>query len=165
MKVGEIELADCCRIAFGKPEGFFRLKRAGQGRVKIAVFEGMAGNSAGMLEVFSAIRANARNNLRVLITGETGTGKELVARAIHRQSGRPKEKYLALNCAALPRELAESELFGHAKGAFTGANQARAGAFEANDGGTTGRATSESFTAFFRSRGRAPRTDRSMRES
>ncbi|MBI5526698.1 MAG: sigma-54-dependent Fis family transcriptional regulator [Deltaproteobacteria bacterium] len=136
MKVTEAELADCSRITFGKTEGFFRLSRAGRGRVKIAVFEGMVGNSAPMLDVYAAIRKYAEKSSPVLITGETGTGKEIVARAMHKLSGRPDKTYVTLNCATLPRDLAESELFGHEKGAFTGAHEARAGAFEAADGGT-----------------------------
>ena len=102
----------------------------------MAVFDGMVGNSLPMLEVCSTIRKHAANALPVLITGETGTGKELVARSLHKRSDRPPKKYLTLNCATLPRELAESELFGHEKGAFTGAHEARPGAFEAADGGT-----------------------------
>jgi two-component system nitrogen regulation response regulator NtrX len=78
----------------------------------------------------------APTEAQVLITGESGTGKELVARQIHAQSKRNRGAFVALNCAAIPSELVESELFGHEKGAFTGANQARAGHFETASGGT-----------------------------
>jgi DNA-binding NtrC family response regulator len=75
-------------------------------------------------------------NTTILITGETGTGKEMIARAVHQQSNRAKKPFVALNCAAIPEQLLEDELFGHVKGAFTGAHQAREGRFEQADGGT-----------------------------
>ena len=78
----------------------------------------------------------AKSDFTILVLGETGTGKELVARALHRYSNRGEKAMLYLNCAALPDSLAESELFGHVKGSFTGANQDRAGKFELADGGT-----------------------------
>ncbi|HWP44641.1 MAG TPA: sigma-54 dependent transcriptional regulator, partial [Blastocatellia bacterium] len=82
------------------------------------------------------IAVAAPTNGRILIYGESGTGKELVARAIHRQSSRASMSFIELNCAAIPEELIESELFGHTKGAFTGATQAKRGKFEQADGGT-----------------------------
>jgi len=89
-----------------------------------------------MQEVFRAIGRLAHSNITVLINGESGTGKELVARALHRHSPRSQEPFIALNMAAIPKDLMESELFGHEKGAFTGANSKREGRFEQADGGT-----------------------------
>jgi DNA-binding NtrC family response regulator len=98
--------------------------------------DGLIGFSPGMREVQKRIGIAASGEVTVLIEGETGTGKELVARAIHRFGDRGKRPFVAVNCAAIPRELLESELFGHAKGAFSGAFQARAGKFREADGGT-----------------------------
>jgi two-component system nitrogen regulation response regulator GlnG len=89
-----------------------------------------------MQEVFRAIGRLAHSNITVLINGESGTGKELVARALHRHSPRAGAPFIALNMAAIPRDLMESELFGHEKGAFTGANSRREGRFEQANGGT-----------------------------
>jgi two-component system nitrogen regulation response regulator GlnG len=94
------------------------------------------GEAPAMQEVFRAIGRLAHSNITVLINGESGTGKELVARALHRHSPRAKNTFLALNMAAIPKDLLESELFGHEKGAFTGANSRRSGRFEQADGGT-----------------------------
>ncbi|HSS63216.1 MAG TPA: nitrogen regulation protein NR(I) [Gammaproteobacteria bacterium] len=94
------------------------------------------GSSPAMQEVFRAIGRLSRSNITVLITGESGTGKELVARALHRHSPRSGKSFIALNTAAIPRELLESELFGHERGAFTGAQAQRRGRFEQADGGT-----------------------------
>ena len=96
----------------------------------------MIGGSQAMRTIFDKIAVTAPTNGRVLITGENGTGKELVARAIHDHSRRAREPFVKLNCAAIPSELIESELFGHEKGAFTGATQQRRGKFELADGGT-----------------------------
>ncbi len=97
---------------------------------------GLIGDSPALLEVQGLIARAAPSDVTVLVTGESGTGKELVARALHTGSGRARRPFLALNCAALPAELAEVELFGHVKGAFTGAARDREGLFEAADGGT-----------------------------
>jgi two-component system nitrogen regulation response regulator GlnG len=94
------------------------------------------GEAPAMQEVFRAIGRLSKSNITVLINGESGTGKELVARALHRHSPRAKQPFIALNMAAIPHDLIESELFGHEKGAFTGANQRRPGRFEQADGGT-----------------------------
>jgi len=94
------------------------------------------GEAPAMQEVFRAIGRLAHSNITVLINGESGTGKELVARALHRHSPRSASPFIALNMAAIPKDLMESELFGHEKGAFTGANTRRAGRFEQADGGT-----------------------------
>ena len=97
---------------------------------------GIIGQSAPMQEVFKTIGQLATSDATALITGESGTGKELVARAIYSHSQRYNQSYLAINCAAIPENLLESELFGHEKGAFTGANTQRIGKFEQCDGGT-----------------------------
>jgi two-component system nitrogen regulation response regulator GlnG len=94
------------------------------------------GAAPAMQEVFRAIGRLARSNITVLINGESGTGKELVARALHRHSPRAEARFIALNMAAIPRDLLESELFGHERGAFTGAQNRREGRFEQADGGT-----------------------------
>jgi len=94
------------------------------------------GAAPAMQEVFRAIGRLSRSNVTVLITGESGTGKELVARALHRHSPRVDGPFIALNMAAIPRELLESELFGHERGAFTGAQSQRRGRFEQAHGGT-----------------------------
>ena len=94
------------------------------------------GEAPAMQEVFRAIGRLSRSNITVLINGESGTGKELVARALHRHSPRAERPFIALNMAAIPRDLLESELFGHERGSFTGAQAARQGRFEQADGGT-----------------------------
>jgi two-component system nitrogen regulation response regulator GlnG len=94
------------------------------------------GEAPSMQEVFRAIGRLSRSNITVLINGESGTGKELVAHALHKHSPRADKPFIALNTAAIPRDLLESELFGHEKGAFTGAQAARQGRFEQADGGT-----------------------------
>ncbi|TAH42695.1 MAG: nitrogen regulation protein NR(I) [Dokdonella sp.] len=96
----------------------------------------LIGNCARMRELFRAMGRMASSDMTVLITGETGTGKELVARALHRESRRAREVFVALNTAAIPPDLLESELFGHEAGAFTGATRRHAGRFEQADGGT-----------------------------
>jgi len=99
-------------------------------------FDELYGSSTAMVELRERVLRAARSNASVLVTGERGTGKELVARAIHRASPRAKAALERLNCAAVPAELIESELFGHEAGAFTGATKQRAGKFERAHGGT-----------------------------
>jgi DNA-binding NtrC family response regulator len=96
----------------------------------------LTGQSEVMRQVYQIIDAVAPSNASVLILGESGTGKELVARAVHSKSDRAKGPFFALNCAALPKEILENELFGHEKGAFTGSTNEKQGAFELADGGT-----------------------------
>lgn len=106
------------------------------GEEKPANAEAFVGRSPAMLQVFSKIGRVANQNVPVLVRGESGTGKELVARALYQFSGRARESFMAVNCASLPDNLLESELFGHEKGAFTGADRRRIGKFEACNGGT-----------------------------
>jgi formate hydrogenlyase transcriptional activator len=103
---------------------------------KASMFEEIVGTSPALKIVLSRISKVAPSDSTVLITGETGTGKELVARAIHRRSNRASRAFVSVNCAAIPRDLIASELFGHEKGAFTGATQQRLGRFELANGGT-----------------------------
>ena len=107
-----------------------RLKETIQSRYEIV------GKSYGIRAVIDKIERVGKSDARVLITGENGTGKELVARALHSQSSRAEEPFVEVNCAAIPTELIESELFGHMKGSFTGAVADRAGKFEQANGGT-----------------------------
>ena len=99
-------------------------------------FAGIIGRSASMLDVFRLVETVCRTNSTILITGESGTGKELVAQAIHKQSLRRDKPFMAVNCGAMPETLLESELFGHVRGAFTGADATKKGLIEAADGGT-----------------------------
>jgi DNA-binding NtrC family response regulator len=116
---------------------FARLSRENQRlREKARAEFAMIGKSQAMKAIFDKIAKTAPTQGRVLITGENGTGKELVARAIHDHSRRVEGPFIKLNCAAIPAELIESELFGHEKGAFTGAMAQRRGKFELADGGT-----------------------------
>jgi PAS domain S-box-containing protein len=103
---------------------------------KASMFEEIVGTSPALQEVLSRISKVAPSDCTVLITGETGTGKELVARAIHRRSHRASRAFVSVNCATIPRDLIASELFGHERGAFTGATQQRLGRFELANGGT-----------------------------
>jgi PAS domain S-box-containing protein len=103
---------------------------------KASMFEEIVGTSPALKSVLSRISKVAPTDSTVLVTGETGTGKELIARAIHRRSDRASRAFVSVNCAAIPRDLIASELFGHEKGAFTGASQQRLGRFELANGGT-----------------------------
>ncbi|MCX5497345.1 sigma-54 dependent transcriptional regulator [Kaistia dalseonensis] len=99
-------------------------------------FSGFIGRSAAMRAVYDQIERIAPSRAPVFVTGESGTGKELCAEAIHARSGREGKPFVAINCSAIPRDLMESEIFGHVRGAFTGATETRAGAAEMADGGT-----------------------------
>ncbi len=113
-----------------------RRQQANGGTEQMAQTPEIIGEAPAMQEVFRAIGRLSRSNITVLINGESGTGKELVARALHRHSPRKDAPFIALNMAAIPRDLLESELFGHERGAFTGAQNRRIGRFEQADGGS-----------------------------
>src|SRR5262245_64405575 len=99
-------------------------------------FEGIVGRHASMLAIYEVIRRVAPTDATVLITGESGTGKELVAAALHKLSRRGTGRFVPVHCGAIPEELLESEMFGHERGAFTGAIASRVGRFKLADGGT-----------------------------
>src|SRR6201993_747699 len=103
---------------------------------RASMCEEIVGTSAALQRVLSLVSKVAPTDASVLVTGETGTGKELVARAIHRRSHRSPRAFVSVNCAAIPRDLIASELFGHEKGSFTGALKRRLGRFELAEGGT-----------------------------
>ncbi len=103
---------------------------------RAGAIDGIVGHSSSIRELESLVARVARRDVAICILGESGTGKELVARAVHRQSQRRQKQFTAVNCAALPDNLVESELFGHVRGAFTGADRDRAGLIETTDGGT-----------------------------
>jgi len=106
------------------------------GNYDAATFAGIIGQSSGLRNILRLVEMVAATNTTVLLLGETGTGKELIARAIHERSQRQQQLFVTLNCAAIPHSLFESELFGHERGAFTGANMQRAGRLELADRGT-----------------------------
>jgi two-component system response regulator PilR (NtrC family) len=134
------ELVDQLRRAVRQVDETLRLKNeAGYLRRELRRLTGqdnIIGHSAKMRAIFDMIMTIAPQTSRVLITGETGTGKELVARAIHENSARSQQPFITINCGAFPETLLESELFGYVKGAFTGANDNRQGLFKAANGGT-----------------------------
>jgi formate hydrogenlyase transcriptional activator len=107
-----------------------------EGIEALAMFEEIVGTAPRLQAVLARVTKVARTDSTVLITGETGTGKELIARAIHKRSDRANRPFVSVNCAAIPRDLIASELLGHEKGAFTGALQRRVGRFELAEGGT-----------------------------
>jgi two-component system response regulator HydG len=102
----------------------------------VYAFHNLVGKSAKMREVYTLLEQASQLDITVLLNGETGTGKELAARAVHYHSGRKERRFVPVNCGALPGELVESELFGHAKGSFTGATGMKRGLFEEAEGGT-----------------------------
>jgi len=130
----DIELFSAVEKAFEKVHGR-RMTRSARHPSQKSPY-GFIGESEAMQNVFSAIAKAASTSATTLITGESGTGKELVARAIHYNSSRNSASFVPVNCAAIPEALLESELFGHIKGAFTGATETRAGFFQTADGGT-----------------------------
>ena len=107
-----------------------------QGELQDKRFGEIIGACPSMMEVFRKLAKVAATDISVMITGETGTGKELIARELHRRSSRPNGPFVTVNCGAIPENLMESEMFGHVKGAFTGAIASRAGKFQQADGGT-----------------------------
>ena len=115
-----------------------RVRKAGQAEIPKTrpAPQGLIGQSGAMVKVFNAIDKAASTTATVLITGESGTGKELVARAVHYRGPRASAPFVPVNCGGIPEGLLESELFGHVKGAFTGAIESRAGFFQTADGGT-----------------------------
>jgi DNA-binding NtrC family response regulator len=133
---GDVEVASGIAL---RPPAIFRAEprvlRAATPQATVALPE-MVGESAAMLELARLIRLVAPRTATVLIEGETGTGKEVVAKAVHRLSARTQKPFVVLNCAAIPESLLEAELFGHTRGAFTGAVTSRTGRIEAAHGGT-----------------------------
>ena len=112
------------------------VRPANHGSAAESAFQGMVGHSSALVQVLALALRAARTNCTILIQGETGTGKELLARGIHANSNRASKAFVTLNCGAIPRELFESELFGHMQGAFTGAVRNRTGKAEAANKGT-----------------------------
>ncbi len=119
------------KIRLARDNALLREQLAGRGR-----FEGLIGRSVAMQAVYQLVDKVAPSRTTVLVTGESGVGKELVARALHRKSPRAQAPFIAVNCGAIPEGLIESELFGHVRGAFTGAATAKQGLFQAANGGT-----------------------------
>ena len=130
---------EALKVVIGRAAFIYEMeakRRAAMQSGQTPAFEGMVGKSPQMLKVFDSIRKVAGSNAPVLIGGESGTGKEMAARAIHRLSSRKSGPFVAINCGAIPENLIESELFGHEKGAFTGAHMRREGRMELANGGT-----------------------------
>jgi transcriptional regulator with GAF, ATPase, and Fis domain len=130
------ELSEVIRLTDSEPETVIGSGKSVERGVRSLGSVSIVTRSSEMLEILERLARVAPSDLPVMITGESGTGKELIARALQELSGRPAERFVAVNCAALPRELHESELFGHVKGSFTGATSEKPGLFEQADGGT-----------------------------
>jgi DNA-binding NtrC family response regulator len=128
-------MLDIARYRYGIEMGYIN-DTPSENQKSVVEIEGIIGNSKVLLDSLAKIKIVAPTNTSVIILGESGTGKERVAQAIHQQSARKNQPLVTINCAALPFNLIESELFGHEKGAFTGANQKRIGKFEQAHGGT-----------------------------
>ncbi len=133
VRVYEAEIPVGCIIRIGNTDISLRLQNKS---LSPARFEGMVGNDSSMRRLYETVERVAPSTAAVAIFGESGTGKELVARAVHARSARAGKAFVPVNCGALSKELVESELFGHEKGAFTGAERMHKGAFEEADGGT-----------------------------
>ncbi|MCC6337094.1 MAG: sigma 54-dependent Fis family transcriptional regulator [Myxococcales bacterium] len=137
-RVGEAEVTAGATLKVGRT--FLRVQPQAQALEVVPSqarrFGDLVAESLAMREVFSVLELAARGDVTVLVTGETGTGKELVARAVHEKSARRGKPFVTVDCGALPESLLESELFGHVRGAFTGALSERRGAFQKADGGT-----------------------------
>ncbi len=129
-------ISSCIKEAIGKVELKRKMKSFDPEKLVRESFEGLIGSAKPMLEVYQTIDHLSESNASVLILGESGTGKELLARAIYKTSPRKTKPFVVINCSAIPETLMESELFGHVKGAFTGATQDKRGLFEEADGGT-----------------------------
>ncbi|MEK7790515.1 MAG: sigma 54-interacting transcriptional regulator [Deltaproteobacteria bacterium] len=133
--IRETSLGDQATIQIGKTTLQFRYKEKSKSGIS-PLFEGMVSQSILMQHVFELVEKVALSKTTVMIYGETGTGKELIAKALHGRSDRKKKPFVVVNCGAIPKELLESELFGHVKGAFTGACENRPGSFQSAEGGT-----------------------------
>src|ERR1039458_9329626 len=134
--IGQAECVQATSVVAPRPEQALQGFDLGDQTVREEALHDIIGNSAPLQELLRQVRTVAATNATVLLLGETGTGKELVARAIHRLSPRAHSKFVSVNCTAIPTELLESELFGHEKGAFTGAINSHVGRLELADRGT-----------------------------
>jgi formate hydrogenlyase transcriptional activator len=134
--IGQAESVQATSIVAPRPEQELQVFDLGDQTVREEAIHDIIGTSAPLHELLTQVRTVAATNATVLLLGETGTGKELVARAIHRLSPRADSKFVSVNCTAIPTELLESELFGHEKGAFTGAINSHVGRLELADRGT-----------------------------
>lgn len=133
---GFAETENTCEEALDRANFNSEVSHACNGLKSRSTFQGMVGHSSALLHVLELALRAARTNCRILVQGETGTGKELLARGIHANSNRASKAFVTLNCGAIPRELFESELFGHVQGSFTGAVRNRTGKAEAANTGT-----------------------------